>query len=57
MVPQPLLVGRLLQQLRAVAADKGPGVAARRQGVVLALLRAARDVEVKYLTRTLIAVG
>ncbi|KAG2439579.1 hypothetical protein HXX76_004931 [Chlamydomonas incerta] len=53
--PAPLLCGRLLAALREVAADKGQGVAARRQGVVLGLLRACRDVEVRFLVRTLIS--
>ncbi|KXZ42596.1 hypothetical protein GPECTOR_132g608 [Gonium pectorale] len=53
--PAPLLAGRLLAQLRALAADKGTGVAARRQAAVLGLLRACREGEVKYLTRTLIS--
>eukprot|EP00198_Chlamydomonas_reinhardtii_P008670 XP_001698007.1 predicted protein [Chlamydomonas reinhardtii] len=53
--PAPLLCGRLLAALRDVAADKGQGVAARRQAVVLGLLRACRDVEVRFLVRTLIS--
>lgn len=55
--PAPLLCGRLLAALRDVAADKGQGVAARRQAVVLGLLRACRDVEVRFLVRTLISVS
>lgn len=37
-----------------MASDSGPGSARRRQSLVLGLLRACRDVETKYLVRTLV---
>ena len=51
--PKPLTVRRVLETLRAIASEKG----AERQseeGPRLGLMRAAREGEIRWLTRTLI---
>ncbi|KAI8474532.1 MAG: hypothetical protein J3K34DRAFT_124375 [Monoraphidium minutum] len=53
--PPPLTLRGVLRALRGFAADRGQGSAGRRQAAVARLLRACRDVEVRYLVRTLIS--
>ncbi|GAB4816048.1 hypothetical protein N2152v2_003094 [Parachlorella kessleri] len=52
--PAPLTVQGVLGTLRSLAREKGQGAAGRRQRSVLGLLRACRESETKYLTRTLV---
>eukprot|EP00775_Hariotina_reticulata_P004079 gene4079-4326_t len=52
--PPPLTISGVLVALRSIAAQSGPGAAGRRQAAVAGLLRCCRDVEPKYLVRTLI---
>ena len=54
--PAPLTVQGVLGTLRSLAREKGQGAAGRRQRSVLGLLRACRESETKYLTRTLVQV-
>ncbi|KAK9840432.1 hypothetical protein WJX74_009841 [Apatococcus lobatus] len=52
--PAPLTVAGVFASLRQMAVEKGPGSAGRRQRSVLALLRSCREIETKYLVRTLV---
>ncbi len=52
--PKPLTVRRVLETLRAIASEKGAGSAGRKKDLVLGLMRAAREGEIRWLTRTLI---
>lgn len=52
--PKPLTVRRVLETLRAIASEKGAGSASRKKDRVLGLMRAAREGEIRWLTRTLI---
>lgn len=52
--PKPLTVRRVLETLRAIASEKGAGSAGRKKDRVLGLMRAAREGEIRWLTRTLI---
>lgn len=52
--PPPLTAAGVFATLRRIAAEVGAGSAARKKGLVLGLLRAARGCEVRYLVRTLI---
>jgi ATP-dependent DNA ligase len=54
--PAPLTAQGVLATLRGLALEKGQGAAGRRQRTVLGLLRACREAETKYLTRTLVQV-
>ena len=51
---KPLTVRRVLETLRAIASEKGAGSAGRKKDLVLGLMRAAREGEIRWLTRTLI---
>jgi ATP-dependent DNA ligase len=52
--PAPLTISAFFDTLHKLARMSGQGANARRQAVVAKLLRAARDVETRYLVRTLI---
>ena len=52
--PKPLTVRVVLETLRAIANEKGSGSAGRKKDRVLGLMRAAREGEIRWLTRTLI---
>jgi ATP-dependent DNA ligase len=51
----PLTISGVFSSLHRLACMSGQGAAARRQAVVGKLLRAARDVETRYLVRMLIS--
>jgi|AntAceMinimDraft_12_1070368.scaffolds.fasta_scaffold190400_1 ATP-dependent DNA ligase len=48
--PAALTAAGVLATLRRIAAEHGPGCAARKKGLVLGLLRAARGCEVRHVT-------
>jgi DNA ligase-1 len=50
----PLTLAGVFSTLHQIAATGGAGSGARRQALVLGLLRGCRDVETRYLVRTLI---
>jgi len=52
--PAPLTVRGVYAALRKIAAEKGSGSGARRQAVVLRLLRSAREEETRFVVRTLV---
>ncbi|KAF6259490.1 ATP-dependent DNA ligase [Scenedesmus sp. NREL 46B-D3] len=52
--PPPLTVAGVFAALHSLAGQSGPGAAGRRQSTVAKLLRCCRDVETKYLVRTLV---
>lgn len=52
--PPPLTVCGVFSALHSLAAQSGPGAAGRRQATVAKLLRCCKDVETKYLVRTLV---
>jgi DNA ligase-1 len=52
--PPPLTIAGVFAALHSLASQSGQGAAGRRQSTVAKLLRCCRDVETKYLVRTLI---
>ncbi|KAL4435464.1 hypothetical protein ABPG77_006226 [Micractinium sp. CCAP 211/92] len=52
--PAPLTVPGVFATLQQMSREKGQGSAARRQRLVLSLLRACREAETKFIVRTLI---
>ena len=54
--PAALTIRGVFQTLHQIAAEHGAGAAGRRQRAVLALLRACREQETRYLVRTLVQV-
>ncbi|KAL4419767.1 hypothetical protein ABPG75_006865 [Micractinium tetrahymenae] len=52
--PAPLTVPGVFATLQQMSREKGQGSAARRQRLVLSLLRACRETETKFIVRTLI---
>jgi DNA ligase-1 len=52
--PPPLTISGVFAALHSLAAQSGQGAAGRRQATVAKLLRCCRDIETKYLVRTLV---
>eukprot|EP00191_Tetraselmis_sp_GSL018_P013531 CAMPEP_0177586320 /NCGR_PEP_ID=MMETSP0419_2-20121207/5006_1 /TAXON_ID=582737 /ORGANISM="Tetraselmis sp., Strain GSL018" /LENGTH=1454 /DNA_ID=CAMNT_0019076197 /DNA_START=342 /DNA_END=4706 /DNA_ORIENTATION=+ len=52
--PAPLTIRGVYSTLRKIALEKGSGSGARRQGLVLSLLRSAREEETRFIVRMLV---
>lgn len=54
LVPEPLTVSKVFNNLKLLASEKGSGSVARRKQIITGMLRACRNSEICILVRTLI---
>lgn len=52
--PPPLTIRGVLDALLRISRESGPGCAGRKQGLLLKLLRSCREIETRYIVRTMV---